>query len=224
MNTDSDLFRDKLTRLCENYRIPDGAARLHRMDTYAVVVAPDRVTEDVFRTAVADCITYWQGGMPEAAEFRMMLLDAEKELADEAQAADALRLTLPAPAPEVDVDVTQPPKRFPTEQWDRHVAIGKARQRKRNERVKAWRTENANGWPPDWPEADFHPTEAEVDTALRAMHAAGSLRGDLATAIAARVPIALGLGGEPFLREGGVETTNEPWPDNVTPMPTRRNP
>lgn len=111
------------------------------------------------------------------------------------RAAEQLRRehtkALPAPTPSTTA-ITQ--EQYPREKWDRNIAIGKARQRKRIAWILAYREANgvpAGGSVPRAPLDEIQPTEREVDAVLREMDAAGQLAGTLDAALRVRVPIDL---------------------------------
>lgn len=122
--------------------------------------------------------------------------------------------------------------------YARNIAIGKARQRKRNALINAYRATLPAGVWKYGGEQQHHwwgkdtPSEAEIDGVLREMHKAGQINADtLAAALELRVPInilnvehlpskiAVGTPGEPATpqaeRGGGARTVVVDWKDGT---------
>ncbi len=130
--------------------------------------AHEWITADDWRTGVGWLIWHHDG---EYAPVPAKVIEACREQHRKVRQAETNADVLALPAA---VAIDAPPKSYDPAKWDRHAAIGKARQRKR----KAG-------------EAEADPTEDDVDAVLREMDAVKGLKGSLDRALAMRVPISL---------------------------------
>lgn len=137
---------------------------------WGVISRKPWITLPVFQRAVLLTLGAVKDHLPPVAEFVAICEIAKGELDDEERRALPRPDVASLPAP----DVTRPPVGYPLEKWDRHVAIGKARARRR----KAG-------------EQDIQPSETEVDALLREMAERRELKGALETALRVRVPVVL---------------------------------
>jgi hypothetical protein len=179
--------------------LPTVAAQMSKKHLFREMLRDHEwITPKVLSESATHVAWHWQGPkndgvgadyLPPMATFVQACRDiarAEREKEHSAQVFAAL----PAPL-SVDDGHTQ----LAPEKWDRNIAIGKARQRKRIAFINAYRATLPPGvWKyggeqsQHWRGRDT-PTEDEIDDVLREMHAAGKLKGSLEKALAVRVPI-----------------------------------
>lgn len=188
-----------MRRFLENYGVTSSERVTERLNLFAELVSEHAwITEPVFVRAINYCVWKLDGPCPNAARF----LEVCREVKAEADREQRRALPAPAPASSADgatvrVDVTQPPsdeglrdRLVRTGLWDRNVAIGKARARKRAALVEAWRRQTGDAPPgcqvPRWSRDVVEPADAEVDAVLHELAAAGALKGPLEAALAWR--------------------------------------